>query len=151
MTEQFVQTRRRMPMPGWFRHDRGCISHTVTCCRVFISPVTNQRDDDYGGDIEARMRFSACEVVRRRTRGLAGRQATVRNAYPQPTGSKMALSREQDMLAAARLLKDAGVDIINVSTGQVTKDEDPIYGRMFQAPFADQIQERSRYRDDRRR
>ena len=37
------------------------------------------------------------------------------------------------------MLKEAGVDIINVSTGQVTKDEDPIYGRMFQAPFADQV------------
>jgi anthraniloyl-CoA monooxygenase len=43
------------------------------------------------------------------------------------------------MLAVARALKDAGTDIINVSTGQVTKDEDPVYGRMFQAPFADQI------------
>ncbi len=43
------------------------------------------------------------------------------------------------MLEMARLLKSAGVDVINVSTGQVTKDEDPVYGRMFQAPFADQI------------
>jgi anthraniloyl-CoA monooxygenase len=43
------------------------------------------------------------------------------------------------MLVLAAGLKDAGLDIINVSTGQVTKDEDPIYGRMFQSPFADQI------------
>ena len=43
------------------------------------------------------------------------------------------------MLAVASMLKEAGVDIINVSTGQVAKEEDPVYGRMFQAPFADQI------------
>jgi anthraniloyl-CoA monooxygenase len=43
------------------------------------------------------------------------------------------------MLAVAAMLIDAKIDVINVSTGQVTKDEDPIYGRMFQAPFADQI------------
>jgi anthraniloyl-CoA monooxygenase len=46
---------------------------------------------------------------------------------------------EVDMLALCHALKKAGLDVINVSTGQVTKDEEPIYGRMFQAPFADQI------------
>ncbi|HET6564390.1 MAG TPA: tRNA-dihydrouridine synthase, partial [Xanthomonadales bacterium] len=46
---------------------------------------------------------------------------------------------ESEMLEMARMLKQAGVDVINVSTGQVTKEEDPIYGRMFQSPFADQI------------
>ena len=43
------------------------------------------------------------------------------------------------MLAVSEMLKTAGIDIINVSTGQVASDEDPIYGRMFQAPFADLI------------
>ena len=44
-----------------------------------------------------------------------------------------------EMLKIASLLKEAKVDIINVSTGQVTKKERPIYGRMFQVPYADQI------------
>ena len=43
------------------------------------------------------------------------------------------------MLTVARLLTTAGVDVLNVSTGQLTPDEAPVYGRMFQTPFADQI------------
>ncbi|MEE8425804.1 MAG: FAD-dependent monooxygenase [Woeseiaceae bacterium] len=102
----------------------------------FISPVTNQRSDEFGGDIDARMKFP-WRVVR-----------AVRDAWPadKPVSARVSASdwvddglSEADMLAAAKILKDAGIEVINVSTGQVTKDEDPIYGRMFQAPFADQI------------
>jgi anthraniloyl-CoA monooxygenase len=102
----------------------------------FISPVTNRRNDDYGGDIKARMQFPL-RVVR-----------AVREAWPsaRPLSARISATdwvegglEEADMLIAATLLKAAGLDIINVSTGQVTKDEDPVYGRMFQAPFADQI------------
>ena len=57
------------------------------------------------------------------------------NALGAPLASLMAASVGKD----ASMLKEAGIDIINVSTGQVTTDEEPIYGRMFQAPFADQI------------
>ena len=102
----------------------------------FISPITNRRSDEFGGDIDARMSFPL-RVVRE-----------VREAWPadKPMSARISATdwaegglSEADMLAAARMLKDAGIDIINVSTGQVTKDEDPIYGRMFQAPFADQV------------
>ena len=102
----------------------------------FISPVTNKREDAYGGDIAARMKFPLRVV------------GAVREALPSPKPLSVRISAtdwvagglsEDDMLTAARLLREAGVDIVNVSTGQVTKDEDPIYGRMFQAPFADQI------------
>ncbi len=102
----------------------------------FISPYTNQRDDEFGGDIHGRMRFPL-RVVRE-----------VHAAWPQHKPLSVRISAtdwvdegltEEEMLAMAAMLKEAGVDVINVSTGQVTKDEDPIYGRMFQAPFADQI------------
>ena len=102
----------------------------------FISPVTNQRNDEFGGDIEARMVFPL--------RVLAG----VRENWPddKPVSVRISASdwvegglTEDDMLAAAAMLKKAGVAVINVSTGQVSKDEDPVYGRMFQAPFSDQI------------
>lgn len=39
----------------------------------------------------------------------------------------------------ARRFKDAGADILHVSSGQVSKDERPVYGRMFQVPFSDRI------------
>ncbi len=102
----------------------------------FISPVTNQRTDEFGGDIEGRMKFPL-RVVQ-----------AVRDAWPaaKPISARISATdwvddglSEEDMLAVGQLLKDAGLDIINVSTGQVTKDEDPIYGRMFQSPFSDQI------------
>lgn len=103
---------------------------------AFISPVTNLRKDEFGGDIEARMRFPL-RVLN-----------AVREAWPaeKPISARISATdwieggfTEADMLAVATLLKEAKLDVVNVSTGQVTKDEDPIYGRMFQTPFADQI------------
>ena len=102
----------------------------------FVSPVTNHREDEFGGDIEARMRFPL-QVLR-----------AARDAWPaeKPMSARVSATdwiegglTEEDMLAAAAMLKAVPLDVINVSTGQVTKDEDPIYGRMFQTPFADQI------------
>jgi anthraniloyl-CoA monooxygenase len=102
----------------------------------FISPVTNRRKDEFGGDIENRMRFPL-RVLK-----------AAREAWPadKPVSARISATdwiegglTEEDMLRAATMLKEGGLDVINVSTGQVTKDEDPIYGRMFQAPFADQI------------
>ncbi|HNP34828.1 MAG TPA: FAD-dependent monooxygenase [Woeseiaceae bacterium] len=102
----------------------------------FISPYTNKRSDEYGGSVLHRMRFPLRVV------------AAVRAMWPKHKPLSVRISAtdwvegglpEEDMLEMARLLKSAGVDVINVSTGQVTKDEDPVYGRMFQAPFADQI------------
>ncbi len=45
----------------------------------------------------------------------------------------------RDDAEALALWKDAGADIIHVSSGQVSKDERPVYGRMFQVPFSDRI------------
>ena len=102
----------------------------------FISPVTNHRSDEFGGDIAARMKYPL-RVLN-----------AVREAWPKekPISARISATdwiegglTEEDMLAVANMLKEAGLDVINVSTGQVAKDEDPMYGRMFQAPFADQI------------
>jgi len=102
----------------------------------FISPVTNKRTDEYGGDIEARMRFPLRVVAAARDAWPEDRPLSVRISATDWVDNGLT---EKDLLSAARMLKKAGVDIINVSTGQVTKDEEPIFGRMFQAPFADQI------------
>jgi anthraniloyl-CoA monooxygenase len=100
----------------------------------FISPLTNRRTDAYGGDIANRMRFPL-ELV-----------AAVRAAWPAPRPLSVRISatdwvaeglREDELVALARMLKAAGVDIINVSTGQVVEEQEPEYGRMYQAPFAD--------------
>jgi anthraniloyl-CoA monooxygenase len=102
----------------------------------FISPLTNKRKDEYGGAIANRMRFPLECLQAARAVWPSDKPVSVRiSACDWVEGG---LSGE-DMLAVARLLRDAGVDIINVSTGQVSKDQQPVYGRMFQAPFSDQI------------
>ena len=44
-----------------------------------------------------------------------------------------------DAVVIARLFKDAGADLIDVSSGQTTREAKPVYGRMYQTPFADRI------------
>ena len=102
----------------------------------FISPYTNHRTDEYGGSIENRMRFPLQVITAVKEKWPAEKPLSVRISATDWVDDGLS---EEDMLAMAVMLKDAGVDIVNVSTGQVTKDEDPMYGRMFQAPFADQI------------
>ena len=102
----------------------------------FISPLTNQRTDQYGGAIENRMRFPL-QVFH-----------AVRAVWPdhKPMSVRISASdwwegglSETDLVVLARLLKEAGVDLIDVSSGQTVKFEEPVYGRMFQTPFADLI------------
>ena len=100
----------------------------------FISPLTNHRTDAYGGDIAARMRFPLDVVAAVRAVWPAPRPLSVRISASDWAGEGLP---ERDLVALAKMLKAAGVDIINVSTGQVVEDQDPEYGRMYQAPFAD--------------
>lgn len=102
----------------------------------FISPYTNIREDEFGGSIENRMRFPLQIVEEVRATWPEEKPLSVRISATDWVEGGLT---EADMLQVARLLKAAQVDIVNVSTGQVTKEENPIYGRMFQAPFADQI------------
>ncbi len=102
----------------------------------FISPVTNHRKDEYGGKLEQRMKFPL--IVLDAIREVWPSQKPISVRISATDWVEDGLSNE-NMLAMATLLREHGVDVINVSTGQVTKAENPIYGRMFQAPFADQI------------
>jgi anthraniloyl-CoA monooxygenase len=102
----------------------------------FISPLTNQRTDGYGGRIENRMRFplevwKACREAFPKHKPMSARISATDWA---PGG----LSGE-DLMAMARMLKDAGCDLIDCSTGQTVPHQKPVYGRMYQAPFSDWI------------
>jgi anthraniloyl-CoA monooxygenase len=46
-----------------------------------------------------------------------------------------------DAVQIAKAFKAAGADVIDCSSGQVSKQEQPVYGRMFQTPFADRIRQ----------
>jgi anthraniloyl-CoA monooxygenase len=45
----------------------------------------------------------------------------------------------EDAVEIARAFRDHGADLIDVSTGQVSPDQEPVYGRMFQTPYAERI------------
>src|SRR5213075_1873057 len=44
-----------------------------------------------------------------------------------------------DAVAVARAFAEAGCDLVDVSTGQTVHDAEPVFGRMFQTPFSDEI------------
>jgi anthraniloyl-CoA monooxygenase len=102
----------------------------------FISPLTNRRTDDYGGPLENRMRFPLAVFRAMRAAWPDEKPMSVRiSATDWADGG---LSGE-DSVMVARLFAQAGCDLIDVSTGQTVADSAPVYGRMYQTPFADQI------------
>jgi anthraniloyl-CoA monooxygenase len=102
----------------------------------FISPLTNQRDDDYGGSLENRCRYPLRVFAAMRAAWPAHKPMSVRiSAHDWVEGG----ITPDDAVRIARLFKAAGADMIDCSSGQVSKKEKPVYGRMFQTPFADRI------------
>jgi anthraniloyl-CoA monooxygenase len=102
----------------------------------FISPLTNQRTDQYGGPLENRMRFPLRVFD------------AVRSAWPDEKPLSVRISavdwkpggvESAEAVAIARLFRDHGCDIIDVSAGQTVPDQRPVYGRQFQTPFSDRI------------
>ena len=102
----------------------------------FISPLTNQRSDAYGGSLENRCRYPLEVFNAMRAVWPADKPMSVRiSAHDWVPGG----TTPDDAAEISRLFKAAGADIIHVSSGQVSKDEKPVYGRMFQVPFSDKI------------
>jgi len=102
----------------------------------FICPLTNKRKDEYGGTLENRMRYPL-EVFN-----------AVRAVWPQDRPMSVRISAHDwapggntpdDAVAIAGLLKQAGADMVDVSSGQTTREAKPVYGRMYQTPFSDRI------------
>jgi anthraniloyl-CoA monooxygenase len=103
----------------------------------FLSPLSNQRDDEYGGSAEKRMRFPL-EVF-----------AAVREAWPEDRPISVRISATDWMndggvtaefsVELSRALQVAGCDLIDVSSAGNSPDSKPNYGRMYQVPFAEKI------------
>lgn len=102
----------------------------------FISPLTNQRSDEYGGSLENRMRFPLMVFDACRSRWPDERPMSVRISAVDWVPGGMG---PDDAIEVARLLKRHGCDIVDVSAGQTVPDQQPAYGRLFQTPFADRI------------
>jgi anthraniloyl-CoA monooxygenase len=102
----------------------------------FISPLTNVRTDEYGGSLGNRLRFPL-EVL-----------DAVRTVWPEEKPISVRISATDwapggltgdDAAAIGRMLKAHGCDVVDVSAGQTTLEARPVYGRMFQTPFSDQV------------
>jgi len=103
----------------------------------FITPVTNNRTDEYGGSLENRMCyplevFHAIRAVWPEDKPISVRISA--NDWVGPEGVT-----PQEAVEIARIFQEAGVDICDVSAGQTTRAARPVYGRMFQTPFSDRI------------
>ncbi|WP_314411834.1 bifunctional salicylyl-CoA 5-hydroxylase/oxidoreductase [Streptomyces sp. DSM 40484] len=102
----------------------------------FLSPTANHRTDEYGGSLRGRLRFPLEVFDAVRAAWPAERPMIVRISATDwvPDGTT-----EHDAVEIARAFIAHGADAIDVSSGQVTKDERPAYGRSYQTPFADRI------------
>ncbi|MHB2001020.1 MAG: bifunctional salicylyl-CoA 5-hydroxylase/oxidoreductase [Solirubrobacteraceae bacterium] len=103
---------------------------------TFLSPLTNLRSDEYGGDLKRRARFplevfDACRAVWPQEMPISVRISATDWAPGGFDGD--------EAVALATMLREHGCDIVDVSTGQVWPTAKPAYGRSFQTPFADRI------------
>ncbi len=132
--DQFVDAARRGDEAGFDLLELHCAHGYLLSS--FISPLTNRRDDEYGGSLENRLRFPL-EVF-----------AAVRAVWPEHKPMSVRISATDwydggidadEAVEIAKAFAGAGVDIVDVSTGQVVSDERPAFGRSYQTPFADRI------------
>jgi anthraniloyl-CoA monooxygenase len=100
----------------------------------FVSPLTNLRDDGYGGSIESRLRFPLAVV------------ATVRDVWEGTLGVRLSVTdfsrggiTEEDAVSAARAFAAAGVELIEVCGGGAVAEYEPPYRRGYLLPLAGTI------------
>ncbi len=131
---QFVAAARRGAEAGFDLLELHCAHGYLLS--GFLCPLTNRREDAYGGSLEMRLRYPL-EVFR-----------ALRAVWPQAKPMSVRISAHdwapdgntpEDAVAMARAFKEAGADLIDVSSGQTTRAAQPVYGRMYQTPFSDQI------------
>lgn len=132
--DNFVAATQRAAQAGFDLIELHCAHGYLLA--TFISPLTNRRDDEYGGSLENRMRypleiFDAVRAAWPEEKPLLVRISAVDWA---PGGMEPA-----DAVEVARMLREHGCDLVDVSAGQTVPHAKPVYGRLFQTPFADRI------------
>jgi anthraniloyl-CoA monooxygenase len=137
--DEFVQAAKRGGRAGFDMLELHCAHGYLLAS--FLSPLTNHRTDDYGGAVENRLRYPL-EIFR-----------ALRETWPRVKPMSVRISATdwkaggvtpEDMVAIAQAFSQEGCDLIDVSTGQTVNDSRPVYGRMFQTPFSDQIRNEAR-------
>ncbi|MVO08219.1 bifunctional salicylyl-CoA 5-hydroxylase/oxidoreductase [Flavobacterium sp. TP390] len=134
ITHQFIQATKNANEAGFDMIELQ--AHHGFLLASFLSPLTNKRKDEYGGSIANRVRFPL-HVFN-----------SIRSAFPEEKPISVRISAsdwaengisEEDVIYIAQAFKEAGADIINVSTGNTVSNQKPQTGRMWQTPFSDTI------------
>ena len=134
VTAEFLQSTRYATTAGFDWLELHCAHGYLLSS--FITPLTNVRTDEYGGSLENRCRYPLQVFTAMRAVWPAHLPMSVRiSAHDWAAGG----NTDEDAVQIARLFKAAGCDVIDVSSGQTTRAAKPIYGRMYQTPFADRI------------
>jgi anthraniloyl-CoA monooxygenase len=134
LREQFVAAARRARAAGFDLLELHCAHGYLLSS--FISPLTNRRTDEYGGDLTGRLRFPLEVFDAIRAEWPAEKPMSVRISATDwhPDGTDTA-----DAVRIAAAFAEHGADAVDVSTGQVIKEERPAFGRSYQTPYADAI------------
>ncbi|NJM44127.1 MAG: hypothetical protein HC858_09400 [Brachymonas sp.] len=134
ITAAFVASTRRAEAAGIDWLELHCAHGYLLSS--FICPLTNLRSDEYGGSLENRCRYPLEVFKAIRAVWPAGKPISVRiSAHDWAEGG----NTDEDAVEIAKLFRLAGADMIDVSSGQTTRAAKPVYGRMYQTPFADRI------------
>jgi anthraniloyl-CoA monooxygenase len=131
---EFVQAVQRGDHCGFDMAELHCAHGYLLAS--FISPLTNQRTDEYGGSLANRLRFPLEVFEAMRAAWPAHKPMSVRiSATDWAEGGITG----DDAVVIARAFGEAGVDLVDISTGQTVHEAQPVYGRMFQTPFSEQV------------
>ncbi|MDD2986449.1 FAD-dependent monooxygenase [Flavobacterium sp.] len=134
ITAEFVQATKNAEQAGFDMIELQ--AHHGFLLASFLSPLTNIRTDEFGESIENRIKFPLRVFT------------AMRNVFPQHKPMSVRISAsdwaengilEEDVLYIANAFKEAGADIINVSSGNTVENQKPQMGRMWQTPFSDVV------------
>jgi anthraniloyl-CoA monooxygenase len=132
--DQFVACAHRAESAGFDLLELHCAHGYLLSS--FLSPLTNHRADEYGGPLANRLRYPLEVFDAVRAVWPAAKPMTVRISATDwyPGGNDA-----DDAVEIARAFSEHGADAIDVSTGQVVKEERPAFGRSYQTPYADRV------------
>ena len=134
--QMFVQATERAAQAGFDWLELHCAHGYLLSS--FLSPLTNRRNDAYGGDLAHRLRYPLEVFSAMRAVWPAHLPMSVRiSAHDWVEGGTL----PNDAVDIAKAFKAAGVDLVDCSSGQVSPHQKPVYGRMYQTPFADRIRQ----------
>ena len=134
ITSQFVQATKNVNEANFDMIELQ--AHHGFLLASFLSPLTNTRTDEFGGSIENRLKFPLRVFTE------------MRNAFPKEKPMSVRISAtdwaengisDEDVVIITEAFKNAGADIINVSTGNTVANQKPQTGRMWQTPFSDTV------------